>query len=332
MKRLVEAAVFVGLAIGLHVVIAMRVPSEDGAEAGGAGGQALVTMKGAPPGTVEMIEQWETPPEAVTEPEPAALQTEAVSEPAPELPTAVTSPSPAAMPRMELPDAMPDTASLPKVEMDVPSPPEPEPEPEEMAEQPPEPDQQPEPEPEDVAEPVEIAEVAPEQPDQTTPTVSKRPLARPREVERAPEPAPRREPQPQRTQQARAGGEGGATQRAAGSGGTSQAGNGQASERAANAGQQAKLASVWGGRIRARIERRKRFPNSARGQTGTVIVRVTVAADGTMLGYSVLRSSGNAAFDQAAMQAIRSAGRMPAAPSGLNEASRTYDLPMAFNQ
>ena len=125
---------------------------------------------------------------------------------------------------------------------------------------------------------------------------------------------------------------GGVTQRAAGSGGSSQAGNAGTNRVAAGGGQQqAKLQAVWGAQIRSRIERRKRFPGAMRGRSGRVVVRLTVGRDGTILGASVARSSGQPAFDQAAIQAVQRAGRVPAAPDGLGAASYSFNLPMDFS-
>jgi protein TonB len=86
----------------------------------------------------------------------------------------------------------------------------------------------------------------------------------------------------------------------------------------------------WGASIRARIEKRKRYPMAADGASGTVTVRLTVTRSGALAGLDIAASSGNAALDEAAIRAVRAAGRFPAAPDGLTQNSTTFTLPMRF--
>ena len=327
LKRLAEGTAFVALAVGLHVVLAIRVPDKGGTDAGGQGGQAFVTLQGAPPGTVDMVERWETPPEVTETPQEVEI-VEPVAMQSPVTPVTPTPPAPRpAFPSVTLPDAMPETTALPQVEMDVPPPPEPEAEPEEQPEPEPEvaeetPQETPEDQPEEVAE---------EQLNEMTPTTSSRPQARPRDFTPQVAKRPEKAEDGPRQQASRAGGAGAATQRAAGNGGSQQAGRDNGSVRAGSGGDTAKLQAVWGNQIRVRIERKKRFPGGMRGKSGRVIVRLTVSRDGNVLGAKVVRSSGHAEFDRAALQAIRRAGRMPAAPEGITQSSHTFNLPMGFS-
>ncbi|UTS81390.1 TonB family protein [Phaeobacter piscinae] len=145
-------------------------------------------------------------------------------------------------------------------------------------------------------------------------------------------PRPKQEPTPQTAQKAQQTSAGRAAQRAAGSGGSAQAGQaGRAAAATAQAGQQAKLKSIWGAKIRARVERRKRYPPGARGN-GKVIVRITVARNGQLISHRIARSSGNAALDQAALQAVARARKFPAAPKQLPLNQMTFNLPMTFSK
>ncbi|MGR3760661.1 energy transducer TonB family protein [Roseobacteraceae bacterium NS-SX3] len=137
------------------------------------------------------------------------------------------------------------------------------------------------------------------------------------EAEPKPRPAPKRAPEPQQ---------------AAGSGGGKQAGqSGSSAAATAQAGKQAELRSIWGARIRARIERRKRYPAGTRGR-GQVVVRLTVARSGRLLSHRIAKSSGTAAFDRAALQAVARAGKFPAAPKELGPGQFTFNLPMTFSR
>jgi len=121
-------------------------------------------------------------------------------------------------------------------------------------------------------------------------------------------------------------------QRASGAGGGANAGSTHnATSASLNAGQQRSLAAHWGAQLRAKIERRKRYPRSAGGAAGTVKVRITVARDGSLQGLALASSSGHPALDQAALQAVQSARRFPAAPKGLSKPSYSFTLPMRFS-
>ncbi|MEL6681645.1 MAG: energy transducer TonB [Pseudomonadota bacterium] len=138
-------------------------------------------------------------------------------------------------------------------------------------------------------------------------------------------PTARRDPQPQ-TQPPRA------EQRAAGSGGGRQAGqSGQAATSTLSSGRAAELQAVWGAQIRSRIENRKRYPAGARG-SGQVVVSLSVSRDGQLLNANIRQSSGNAAFDQAALRAVSSAGRFPAAPSELQSTRYRFALTVSFSR
>ncbi len=85
------------------------------------------------------------------------------------------------------------------------------------------------------------------------------------------------------------------------------------------------LARKWGQQIRARIA--QRAPRGA--GKGKALVRITVAADGSVSGISLLKGSGNTRLDKLALKAVRSAGRMPKAPAGLGLPSLKINIPIS---
>lgn len=91
------------------------------------------------------------------------------------------------------------------------------------------------------------------------------------------------------------------------------------------------IVASWGAEIRARIEARKVHPAGLRA-TGRPVVRITVARDGQLQSVSIARSSRVASLDEAALRAVRRAGRFPAAPGGLDLASVSFDLPISFTR
>lgn len=120
------------------------------------------------------------------------------------------------------------------------------------------------------------------------------------------------------------------TQRAAGSGGGTQAGNrGRAAVATASGGRQAKLVAVWGTRLRARIERRKRYPAGMRG-SAEVRLRFRVAPSGRLLNAEVIGPSGQTAFDRAALKALSRAQPFPRAPGELTAPGYSFVLTTRF--
>lgn len=87
------------------------------------------------------------------------------------------------------------------------------------------------------------------------------------------------------------------------------------------------LMAEWGSKIRNRIDSAK--PRGA--GRGSVTVILHVGRDGALHSVGIAQSSGQAFLDQRAVQTVRAAGRLPAAPTGLNEASYTFRLPLRFN-
>lgn len=202
-------------------------------------------------------------------------------------------------------------------EIDQPEP-EPEPEPEEIEE----PEPEPEPEPEEPQE--ELAEVE----EAAVPIAAARPLPRPKREIRREEPRrevqreePRREPpreeQP-RQQQTRAAAE------------APQATRNAAPQASAGRGASSNVSPAqWQSRLMAHLERRKRYPSSARSrrQEGTVHVNFTIDDRGNVLGISLAQSSGFPELDQAAVQAVQRASPVPAPPPGVN---KNITAPMRF--
>ena len=91
------------------------------------------------------------------------------------------------------------------------------------------------------------------------------------------------------------------------------------------------LMARWGGQIRARIEARKSAPQGAWPE-GSATVRITVDRDGRLTAAGIVASSGDARLDRAALDAVKRAGRLPAAPDRLGLDKATFDLPVSFRR
>jgi protein TonB len=82
------------------------------------------------------------------------------------------------------------------------------------------------------------------------------------------------------------------------------------------------------GRLRAALERNKRYPASAGGASGTASLRFTVNRAGAVTSYTLTRSSGNAALD-AATRAMVQGANLPPIPEDL-PGSITVGVPVNF--
>ena len=299
MRGVFEGAGFLTLALGAHLALLGLRPDQGAPGDVGVVGTEAMTLAAADAQMAALVAEWERPPEPA--PTPVALQ------PSPSMPDAPPpmarpatpeAPVPPTGPGLALPQA-PELTAAPEIDTAsaTPRPAVP---------------QQPMTEP-----PKDRPRLRPEQPPEPAPAPKPAPK---------PEPAPARhaEPAPPAAQPRQA-------QRAAGTGGGVQAGVAQRQAAPSlSAGQLQSLAAQWGAQLRAQIERRKRYPNAARGASGQVTVRITVDRGGRLVGLALVATSGNAALDQAALAAVQAA-RLPSAPAGLNDPSYSFTLPMMFN-
>ncbi|MEO1001090.1 MAG: TonB family protein, partial [Pseudomonadota bacterium] len=335
-RGVIEAAVFVALALVLHLGIWWRMPSGTPA-ASGDGGEAVISMAAVTPQMMEMIEAFETPPEPVEAASTAAILSPVAPPPeiaappptadAPEravalelpelnlpgvdLPNLQAPPPPPVPPEAAVAPPLDPRAAAPVAEgaptLPDPVPPDPAPRdpPERALLTPPPgpavPFEPPPPPPEPDAAPETAAATSPRpasRPDRPAPPPA---AQEPRVASAAP---PAQEAVPSNRNQA-----GQAEQRAAGSGAGQAAGTAGRSEVASlSSARREDLLASWGSRIRSRVERRKSHPRGVQG-TGTATVRLIVTTDGRLAGLALAGSSGIAAFDEAALNAVRRAGR-----------------------
>lgn len=84
--------------------------------------------------------------------------------------------------------------------------------------------------------------------------------------------------------------------------------------------------------VRASVERQRHYPLLARRRRieGTAVISFGVARSGSVGELKVLKSSGHEALDQAAVDAVRGAGRFPPIPPDLGLERVTLEIPMVF--
>ncbi|MGH1350838.1 MAG: cell envelope integrity protein TolA [Methyloligellaceae bacterium] len=85
------------------------------------------------------------------------------------------------------------------------------------------------------------------------------------------------------------------------------------------------------GQVNSRLARFKQYPADARrrGTRGKVVVRFSISASGALRSVSVVRSSGTAILDRAALSTVRRASPFPRLPSGMS-APQSFTAPIDF--
>lgn len=125
MKRLIESLAFIALAIGVHLALILRFDHSDGAEAGGQGGAAMVSVAAASARIETMVATWEALPETgQTAPHPVAPTVD-MADPTPVHPDTRPDLAPVHRTAISLPSAPDNTPAQPEIELSTLPPPEP---------------------------------------------------------------------------------------------------------------------------------------------------------------------------------------------------------------
>ncbi len=315
MRMAAQIPLFAALALGLHIAgFAIWTGSKGGSQSSGSGGDNLISIEAAAPQLASLVQSWEMPPDvtgSVTAPRADPVDGLA----APETPLAETRPQILPYPAAPVParaDQPPEPLPLPaQVAPDSTAPALPQPASDEVA---PAPRADPEP------APIRQAQKAPEAPEPANPPTPQAPPP-------PPDAGPARPAEQSRPASAAA-----EAQRAAGSGGRAQAGERDTAQTATlSASERRSLMVDFGGQIRARVEHFKQFPAAAK-RNGRVVLNVRVNRDGALQGVAIQRSSGDAALDAAALDAVRSAAPFPPAPKTLPGPTFLFALPISFRR
>lgn len=155
------------------------------------------------------------------------------------------------------------------------------------------------------------------------------PAARPKAINKPvpktrPQPRPVTQPSPEKSNQPKRQAEGASQQAQKGT-------SGQARAQAQTAQRTHALRAQWGSQIHAKVHRNMRYPRRA-SATGTAKLALTLASSGKLQGLQLVRSSGDAKLDDAAVNAVRRAGRFAKAPQGLPDETYTFSLSLTFDK
>jgi protein TonB len=87
----------------------------------------------------------------------------------------------------------------------------------------------------------------------------------------------------------------------------------------------------WRSQLVARLERYKRYPSEARGDSGTTQVAFRVDRSGGVHNVRIARSSGSSLLDRETLALLDRAQPMPPPPSGASEADLSVVAPVRYN-
>ncbi|MDE2361285.1 MAG: energy transducer TonB [Hyphomicrobiales bacterium] len=93
---------------------------------------------------------------------------------------------------------------------------------------------------------------------------------------------------------------------------------------------EARVRVRWQRTLVAHLDRHKRYPPRAVRSNAEVDVRFTIDRAGRILSSTVARSSGSAAFDEAALDMMRRSDLVPAPPPRVADEGLTFTVPVVF--
>jgi periplasmic protein TonB len=91
-------------------------------------------------------------------------------------------------------------------------------------------------------------------------------------------------------------------------------------------------AKAYNALVFGHLQRFKRYPTSAHGASGTVMVRFELNRAGGVIGSLVTKSSGNAALDEEALDLLRRASPFPPFPAAKPGERDSYIAPVNFSR
>jgi periplasmic protein TonB len=91
-------------------------------------------------------------------------------------------------------------------------------------------------------------------------------------------------------------------------------------------------ANAYNALVFGHMQRFKRYPPSARGASGTTVVRFELNRAGEVVNSTVTKSSGNATLDEAALDLLRRASPFPAFPAAKPGGRDSFLAPVNFSR
>lgn len=92
------------------------------------------------------------------------------------------------------------------------------------------------------------------------------------------------------------------------------------------------MTARWGKKISAYLDLHKKFPENGKVKTAKVKIALVLNRVGKVLSVAVLESSGDAAFDDAAVSMVHRSDPVPAPPADLSEDQFSFSLDVNYNK
>ena len=91
-----------------------------------------------------------------------------------------------------------------------------------------------------------------------------------------------------------------------------------------------RVRTTWQRQLVAHLDKNKRYPGVAARRAAEILVSFTLDRTGKVVATNVLKSSGDAAFDEAALAMVRRASPVPAPPALVADDGLTFTVPVLF--
>ncbi|MCC8972757.1 energy transducer TonB [Bradyrhizobium brasilense] len=92
------------------------------------------------------------------------------------------------------------------------------------------------------------------------------------------------------------------------------------------------LTAQWGKKISAYLDLHKKFPENGKAKAAKVKIALVLNRVGKVLSVAVMESSGDAAFDDAAISMVHRSDPVPAPPAALPEDQFSFSLDVNYNK
>lgn len=92
------------------------------------------------------------------------------------------------------------------------------------------------------------------------------------------------------------------------------------------------MTAKWGKKISAYLDLHKKFPENGKVKTAKVKIALVLNRVGKVLSVAVLESSGDVAFDDAAVSMVHRSDPVPAPPADLTEDQFSFSLDVNYNK
>lgn len=93
-----------------------------------------------------------------------------------------------------------------------------------------------------------------------------------------------------------------------------------------------RVRTTWQKELAAHLDKYKRYPESRKGQSAEIVISFVLDRTGHVVSASVAKSSGDGAFDSAALTMMHRADPVPAPPPLIADETLSFSLPVVFHR